>query len=154
HGSFAGALMVRRLTRLLSRYTERALRYGFLEPDRATGAREFLVSLDRGFSIGFSKHALLFDLDGPSMPPERIEGVRVQRIGREQILDLLNRTQTPVGTQQVDADPEKVRTVLGLGRGPAVIEDVPAADLDAAGEPGVETRAGDERAAEAEADVS
>ena len=127
-GSLAGALMVRRLTRLLTRYSERALRYGFLEPDRARAAREFLVSLDRGFSIGFSKHALLFDLDGPSLPAERIEGVRVQRIGRERILDLLNRTQTPVGTRHADADPENVRTVLGLDAEPEPFEQVPAAD--------------------------
>jgi DNA phosphorothioation-dependent restriction protein DptH len=130
HGSLAGALMVRRLTRLLSRYTERGLRYGFLEPDRARASREFVISLDRGFSIGFSKHALLFDLDGPSRPAERIEEVRVQRIGREQILDLLNRTQTPVGTQQVDADPEHVRTVLGLDAEPELVEEVPPADVE------------------------
>jgi hypothetical protein len=148
-GSFAGSLMVRRLTRLLGRYTERALRYGFLEPERAQGAREFLVTLDRSFSIGFSKHALLFDLDGQSVPPERIDDVRVQRIGRDQILDLLNRTQTPVGTQHVDADAEHVRTVLGLDAESAdASEDIPPATGDemsdevdeGSAEPGAETR--------------
>jgi DNA helicase HerA-like ATPase len=145
--SFAGALMVRRLTRLLSRYTERALRYRFLEQDSARAAREFLVSLDRGFSIAFSKHALLFDLDGPSMPPERVEGVRVMRIGREQILDLLNRTQTPVGTQLVDADPENVRTVLGMDEDAEPLEEVPSA-----GEADMETPEPQERTAAADAE--
>jgi DNA helicase HerA-like ATPase len=53
----------------------------------------------------------------------------VRRIGRDRILDLLNRTQTPVGTQFVDADPEKVRTVLGLDTEPEVTEEVPAAEV-------------------------
>jgi DNA helicase HerA-like ATPase len=78
----------------------------------------------------------------------------VRRIGRDRILDLLNRTQTPVGTQFVDADPEKIRTVLGLDTEPEATEEVPAAE--AAGEderPEKSSTAPEEREAEVSTEI-
>jgi hypothetical protein len=42
------------LARLLSPRTGIALRYGFLDPERARASREFLIRLDRGLSIAIS----------------------------------------------------------------------------------------------------
>ena len=111
--SLAGALLVRRLIRVLDNYLERAVRYGLIDPSGIAARREFIASLDRGYSLLFDKHALIFDLDGASQAVERIEDVRVTRIGRDAILDVLSRTRTPVGTQYPTGESELVRTILG-----------------------------------------
>jgi hypothetical protein len=111
--SLAGALLVRRLIRLLDGYLERAVRYGLIDQAGVPSAREFIGSLDRGYSLLFDKHALIFDLDGTSHPVERIEDVRVTRIGRDDILDVLSRTRTPVGTEYPTGETELVKTLLG-----------------------------------------
>ncbi len=112
--SLASGLMLRRLTRVLDRYLERATRHGVVDEARLTPMREFVASLDRGYSIIFDKHALIFDLEGPSRPPERLGDVRVTRVGRDEIADVLARTQTPVGTHVVaSGETELVRTLLG-----------------------------------------
>ena len=111
--SLAGALLLRRLTRLLDRYLERAVRYGLINPEAAPATREFIMSLDRGYDVVFDKHAMIFDLEGSSRPLERVGDVRVMRFGRDQIMDVLSRTQTPVGTHIVEpGDSELVRTLL------------------------------------------
>jgi hypothetical protein len=111
---FAGSLMLRRLIRLLDRYLERAIRYGLLDVEQAPALRAFVASLDRGYSIAFDKHALIFDLEGASRAPERVADVRVIRIGRDEIGDVLARTQTPVGTHVIESGgTEVVETLLG-----------------------------------------
>jgi hypothetical protein len=110
--SLAGALLLRRLTRLLDGYLERAVRYGLIDPGGVPAARHFIASLDRGYSLIFDKHALIFDLDGPSQAPQRVDDVRVTRIGRNEIMDVLSRTRTPVGTHYPSGDTELVRTML------------------------------------------
>jgi hypothetical protein len=111
-GSLAASLMVRRLTRLLSRYLERAARYGFLEPAAVAAARGFVSTLDRRYSLVFAEHGLFFDLDGESQVPTRDGDVTLHRVGRDEILDLLARTPTPVGTKLPSGGTEVLRTVL------------------------------------------
>lgn len=130
-GSLAGTLMVRRLTRILTRYAERAVRYRFLDPKLSQSLRPFLASLDRSFTVSFEKHALLFDLDGESLPSEQVGDLHIQRIGRAEILDLLNRTQTPVGTQLPQGEDEAIETVFEPNLGAKYVEEVP--ELHAAG---------------------
>lgn len=100
--TLAGALVARRLIRLLDGYLERAARYELLGEAAELGSyREFIGTLDESYVLNFDKHALIFDFEGSSQPPERIDGVLATRIGREEITDVLDRTQTPVGTHVV-----------------------------------------------------
>jgi hypothetical protein len=134
--SLAAALLLRRLTRLLDRYLERAVRYGLMDdPRRVAAARRFIASLDGGYEVTFDKHAMIFDLEGASRPLERVDDVRVTRIGRDELLDVLTRTQTPVGTHVVDpGDTELVQTLLGLGGEHADVEAVPGVEDEAVGD--------------------
>jgi hypothetical protein len=111
-GSLAASLRVRRLTRLLSRYLERAARYGFIDAAAIGPARTFIATLDHTYSLVFAEHALVFDLEGQSQDPSSERGFTVHRVGRDEILDLLARTPTPVGTQLPAGDTEVLRTVL------------------------------------------
>jgi hypothetical protein len=111
-GSLAASLMVRRLTRLLGRYLERAARYGFLDAAAIGPARAFISTLDHSYSLVFAAHALFFDLEGGSQDPSFEGEFTVHRVGRDDILDLLSRTPTPVGTQLPSGGTEVVRTVL------------------------------------------
>lgn len=111
-GSLAAALSLRRLTRLLSRYLERGARYGFFDATVLPDMRRFIVSLDRSYQLVFAEHALFFDFEGESRSLERLDRVTAHRIGRQEILDLIERTQTPVGTQIPSGGTEVVHTVL------------------------------------------
>jgi hypothetical protein len=123
-GSLAAALTLRRLSRLLSRYLERGARYGFFDSLRVPEARRFISSLDRSYQLVFDEHALFFDFDGELRAVEHLDQLTAHRIGRNDILDLLERTQTPVGTQAPSGDTEIARTVLfaDVGESP---EEVP-----------------------------
>lgn len=124
-GSLAASLMVRRLTRLLSRYLERASRYGFLQADAVTAARSLVASLDQRYSLLFAEHALFFDLEGESQPQRSHGSLTVHRVGRADILDLLARTPTPVGTMIPEGDTEMLRTVLLVEPDEERVEEVP-----------------------------
>lgn len=111
-GSLAAALQVRRLSKLLSRYLERAARYGLVSIEMLEPTRRFLTELDSSYSVGFEKHALIFDLGGESKAAERIGDVRVVRIGRDEVRDILARVRTPLETVIVGRG-ETLQTVFG-----------------------------------------
>ena len=71
-GSLAAALQVRRLSKLLSHYLERAYRYGLIDATTLEDTRRFVTDLDGSYTIGFDKHALIFEMNGESqLPPAR-----------------------------------------------------------------------------------
>jgi hypothetical protein len=113
-GSLAAALQVRRLSKLLSRYVERASRYELLDETQLEATRRFVANLDEAYSVGFEKHALVFDLNGESRAAERIGDVRVVVIGRSEIQDIIKRTRTPVATLVVE-NAEALEQVFGEG---------------------------------------
>ena len=125
-GSLAAALQVRRLSKLLSLYLERAARYGLVDPRMLEECRRFITELDGSYTVGFDKHALVFEMQGTSELPQRVDGVRVVRIGREDIRELLMRTRTPLDTVVVageetlesvfgDAEESRPETIGGVG---------------------------------------
>ena len=115
--SLVAALHVRRLTQVMTRYLDRALRFGYLDADLGGRIRTFLTTLDRSYTIVFRKQALLFELEGEGGPGERYTRGRTQpdRPVRDH---LAART---VGNPARDSSrcttsPEHLETVLG-GRG-------------------------------------
>lgn len=125
--SLVAALHVRRLSQVMSRYLDRGLRFGFLEPEIASPIRSFLTSLDRSYTIAFRKHALIFELTGDGGPGGRVRDLELNRIGKTEIATLLDRSATPLQTRYALSEPERIETVLG-GRGeaapPVVVEPV------------------------------
>jgi hypothetical protein len=111
-GSVAAALQVRRLSKLLSHYLERAARYGLVDPRALEQSRRFITELDGAYTVAFDKHALVFEMNGVSELPQRIDGVRVVRIGREDIREMLLRTRTPLETVVVQGG-ETLESVFG-----------------------------------------
>lgn len=114
--SLVAALHVRRLTQVMTRYLDRALRFGYLDADLGGRIRAFLTTLDRSYTIAFRKQALLFELEGEGGPGERVRDVELNRIGRPEIMSLLERSATPLETRHAQTPLEHVETVLG-GRG-------------------------------------
>jgi hypothetical protein len=111
--SLVAALHVRRLTQVMTRYVDRALRFGYLEADLGARIRSFLTTLDRSYTIAFRKHALLFELGDEGGPGGRIRDVEFNRIGRSEIAALLERSATPLATRYALTHPQTVDTVLG-----------------------------------------
>lgn len=119
---------VKRLSRLLTHYAERAARYGYLDGDRLAIVRQAAASLEGSeFRLSFEKHALIFDLSGQSYVPERMEDVVVRRVGRAEVDEMLDRTRTPQETQPFEGDRTEIlggdpaRTRPG-GEGAEVVE--------------------------------
>jgi hypothetical protein len=93
-GTLGVELQARRLYRLLTRYLDRAYRYGVVPTELRDSALGFIESVDRPYSVHYDKHAIFFDFEGPSKMYERILSIAVRRIGRAEIEDLLARAQT------------------------------------------------------------
>ncbi len=104
--TLAAALQARRLYRLLTRYLDRAYRYDIVPTELRDSALRFIESVDEPYSVHYDKHAIFFDLEGPSKVYERILGIAVRRIGREEIDDLLARAQTQHPTAPIPSATE------------------------------------------------
>jgi DNA helicase HerA-like ATPase len=123
--SLVAALHVRRLSQVMARYVDRGVRFGHLEPEIAGPLRSFLTTLDRSYTIAFRKHGLIFELAGEGGPGGRVRDLDLNRLGRTEIMSLLERSETPLETRYALTEPERLETVLG-GRGeapaPVVVE--------------------------------
>jgi len=135
-GSLAAALQVRRLSKLLTHYLERAGRYGMVDSRTLEQCRRFVTELDRSYTVGFDKHAILFEMNGESELPQRVDGVRVVRIGREDIREMLMRARTPLETVTIDRG-ETLESVFGVIEEPGET----IAKVDDRGAPTSETEA-------------
>jgi hypothetical protein len=111
--SLSAALHVRRLTHIMLRYVERAVRFGYLEGSLAGQLQAFIATLDRSYTIAFRKHALVFELGGDGGPNVSAGDVDIVRIGRAEITALLDRSATPLATRYAQSRPERIETALG-----------------------------------------
>lgn len=77
------------LVALLDFYRERSARYNLILQDSNNEARNFLTMLESGYSLEFTRSALIFDFNKAGADPvEFEEGVEFYRVGRDVIRDL------------------------------------------------------------------
>ncbi|MBA4496311.1 ATP-binding protein [Paenactinomyces guangxiensis] len=83
-------LKSRELEQILKFYLERAIRYGIFDSEAAQEAREFLQSIENGYTLRFQRCALIFDFEknGTESPDNEV-GIEFHRIGRDLIHALL-----------------------------------------------------------------
>jgi DNA phosphorothioation-dependent restriction protein DptH len=80
----------RELVSLLEFYLERSVRYGVVNPASADEARYLLRTLERGYSLTFTRSALIFDFEKPGTEPADLEhGIQYHRIGVDLIQQLV-----------------------------------------------------------------
>lgn len=78
------------LSNLLEFYVERAGRLGFLTTEAYQEAKYFLRSMERGYQLGFTKSALIFDFEKSGFEESIQEnGIEYHRIGRNLIEQLI-----------------------------------------------------------------
>ncbi|WP_440950708.1 methylation-associated defense system ATP-binding protein MAD8 [Methanosphaerula subterraneus] len=84
------AIKVKELAVLLEFYLSRAERYDLISKDASDEARLMLEILEGGYSLNFSKSAIIFDFQWSGQSePEVEDGVEFHRIGRKLIDELL-----------------------------------------------------------------
>ena len=84
-------LKTREFQNLITFYLERAQRYELLEQDAAEEAKVFLASLEDGYTVDFSRSAIIFTLnESGSDLPEREYDIDYFRVGANVITALLN----------------------------------------------------------------
>ena len=126
--------------RLLTRYADRAHRYGYLSQESIPDVRRFLNTLDGPFDVRFALHAIVFDL-GPSALEEelRFELANVHRVPRDRVVSLLETAPTRLHTRPAlrpipdhdlldTAVPSGKTSVPPIGRRTAVDEAEPDAN--------------------------
>lgn len=80
----------RELVMLVGFYLERAVRYGLMDAEIAGEGRKALAGLENGYSLDFTKSALIFDFDQPGTETaERENGIEYHRIGKDLIHQLV-----------------------------------------------------------------
>ena len=83
-------LRTRELAKLLEFYLDRGVRHGLFDELAQDEAKFFLRSLERGYTLAFSRSALIFDFERPGTdPPERENGVEYHRVGRDLAQELV-----------------------------------------------------------------
>jgi hypothetical protein len=93
------AMRTRRLSRLLSRYLDRATRHEHITAADAARARGLIMSLDNGFDVQFVMHAVVFDLGDTSEDEETTFGrVAIHRVSRARVLRMLDSAPTRLRT--------------------------------------------------------
>ncbi|MGQ4807801.1 hypothetical protein NKDENANG_01161 [Candidatus Entotheonellaceae bacterium PAL068K] len=81
------------LRTLLEFYLNRATRYGLMEEEAVEEARYFLATLAYGYTLEFTRSALIFDFDKPGTEALDHEfGIEIYRIGFDLIEALLEET--------------------------------------------------------------
>jgi DNA phosphorothioation-dependent restriction protein DptH len=89
-----GALVALDVSTLLGFYLDRAVRYGLFDRDAEREARAFLLTLENGYRLRFTKSALVFDLDRTDADAVEVEGdIEYHLVGRNSIrrLDVASR---------------------------------------------------------------
>jgi len=80
----------RELVTLLEFYLNRAERYGVASAAAADEARFFLRTLEDGYTLAFTRSAIIFDFEKPGTEPaERESGIEYHRIGVDLIQQLI-----------------------------------------------------------------
>jgi DNA phosphorothioation-dependent restriction protein DptH len=77
-------LKTRELATLLRFYLERAQRYGLIEENAATETERLLADLEEGYTLSFTKSAIIFDYDSVGISsPEIEDGIEFHRLGSD-----------------------------------------------------------------------
>jgi len=80
----------RELCQLLATYLNRGMRYRLIDAEAKEEAEFFLETLETGYSLAFTRSALIFDLAKPGTEaPETEAGIEFHRIGIDLIRELL-----------------------------------------------------------------
>jgi hypothetical protein len=88
-------LKTREFATLIKFYLERSQRYGLLEGDAAEEAQVFLAHLEEGYTIDFSRSAIIFNLDEAGADlPDIDHGIEFYRVGADVIRNLLGSGET------------------------------------------------------------
>ena len=83
-------LRTRELAKLLEFYLNRAVRYNLFDERAQREAKFLLQSLERGYSLTFTRSAIIFDFEKLGTdPPEQEGNVEYHRIGRDLVQELL-----------------------------------------------------------------
>jgi DNA phosphorothioation-dependent restriction protein DptH len=88
-------LKTREFATLIKFYLERSQRYGLLEEDAAAEARTFLAHLEDGYTLDFSRSAIIFNLEetGADLPDVE-QGIEFYRVGAGVIRNLMESSET------------------------------------------------------------
>src|SRR5579884_3427074 len=95
-------LKTRELVTLLEFYLGRSQRYGLLQDTVAAGILRLLNALEDGYTLEFSRSALIFDFEARGLESENDDGIEFYRIGRDQIEALLT-----AGEDMSTSEPER-----------------------------------------------
>jgi DNA phosphorothioation-dependent restriction protein DptH len=94
-------LKTRELTTLLAFYLGRSRRYGLMRPDVDTEAQTLLATLEDGYTLHFTRCALIFDFEQPGIEFVDVErGIEFYRIGQDQVTALLAATPAAPATAE------------------------------------------------------
>lgn len=105
-------LKSRQLAELLGFYLDRGVRYGLINEGVERDARLLLATLEDGYTLTFTRSALVFDFEKPGTePPEREVGVEFHRIG----VDLIRRLVDSVADSGGDVGSESTEAVHAAG---------------------------------------
>lgn len=90
----------RELAQILRFYLERSLRYGIFDKIAADEARNFLETIEQGYSLQFRRCALVFDFEknGTEIPETEV-GIEYHRIGKDLISTLLDNCRKPTSVE-------------------------------------------------------
>lgn len=97
------ALKNRELARLLEFYLDRGVRYELFDEGAAEEVRALLHTLDDGYSLAFTRSALIFDFEKPGTEPPTLEGgIEYHRVGHNLIRQLVDAAAYDVGASTED----------------------------------------------------
>jgi DNA phosphorothioation-dependent restriction protein DptH len=103
-------LKSRQMEELLGFYLERGVRYGLIDPAVERDARALLATLEDGYTLTFTRSALVFDFEKPGTEvPEREVGVEFHRIGVDLIRRLVESVADAGGDVQAESTDEAAR---------------------------------------------
>ncbi|MEP1076084.1 hypothetical protein NDI52_11845 [Leptolyngbya sp. PL-A3] len=89
-------LLTRQFATLLKFYLDRTVRYGLIDQQAAEEADVLLTTLEEGYTLEFTRSALIFDFDKPGTePPEKEFGIEFHRVGIDLIRALIAETTEP-----------------------------------------------------------
>ncbi|HLV97072.1 MAG TPA: hypothetical protein VKT82_00215 [Ktedonobacterales bacterium] len=98
-------LKTRELATLLEFYLGRAVRYELITQDAAAEAQALLATLEDGYSLTFSRSALIFDFEKPGTePPDNEEDIEYHRIGVDLIQALIAEARPSSTTQLLEQE--------------------------------------------------
>lgn len=118
-------LKSRELRLLLEFYLERSERYGLIQNEALEEARFFLSTLEDGYTLIFTRSALIFDFTASHTAPPEIEAdIEFYRIGKDQI-DLLMTTDTTLSSPELHSQQHSATNPSSILRWPSAAFVVP-----------------------------